>query len=1275
MSGWLFLALVLLLLLLLAAGAYLWLRSRSGEALRTFFLSVRQMEQDQGIADRYDIPWFLLLGDPALGERLGPEWNLAAVGRPAWFGRWWADQDGALLAVPQALFLAEEGGPAALQPWRRLLALLLRLRPRRPLDGVIWAVPAQSLLDDASLAQESVQLRRRFNDLLQRLGLSLPVYVVVTGLEELAGFAELRAALPAQAREQPLGWSSPLQADVAWQGEHFEQAIDDIVQALQAAILEVGVLNGALSDELYRFPQTLASLRSGLRQRLETVFQGNAMGEAARLRGLYFSGLQPGPRSDDGWALSSLEAPAAQPLFVRRLWQTRLLAEQGLAQAVPRILRLRQRSQRLIGVCAGVLGAFWLLGMLWVWQVGVHDARALAERIQFAVRDIDARARADDPADQARVHLQAYWELLQAAPRWHFASLLMPSSWFSSFDDDTDVRLRELTRREVLVPLYRLQTEELARLRAIRSVERRANVESDSPEQWPNYLAARELASAALQFEQRNRWYAELRAGSAKNPLETLAQLGNQAYGLSLNAGTLRRPDYLLAVLGEGVPTAPPALDPGPREGQVASNFRELMGLWLGQYFLADNFVRPAGFLRLHLERLRANQGNSLADLEETDALIGSLSNMVELTNAAWSHGSAQELVPGYRALLDDVHRSYLLGPEVEAAVSAEADKLQRAFHDQWIAAAGSRDYLLQQQAGGLLSLQGHVVDLDGAIEALLHQDFAGAALRQQAQGADARHLDGLDTRALNDALSYYDSYRKYREQEQARIPAEYRDALAQSAAQAAALAMWSSLAEAMSPSSGASGNAFDVPLAPAEQLRQAFEALQRNDLAGALDRYLTRSALADIDTALASVNALPLFRVRADVAAWDGSRNFGLQLYRSTDTQDLKRNLAQQFDTLLALSEAHAPALAWLNGRSTLGYADQDKVRRFAELSGELAKYKAQNPTSSPLLLDQLLSRDFMDMDSGSCANILRTSAPVSGQGDLARFARSLHDQAQQRCLELQQRDAATAWAAIADYFNQYLANRFPFAYSLQAEDADPARVRHLMELLEQNLARAQDGLKLSQSVDRVAAADFLNRMAQARLWLAPLFLRDKSGGLGLDLDVRWRTDREAERGADQVIAWSLFSGDRQLVYPGSDSQRLHWNVGEPVRLVLRWAKDSPQRPEIDPQQASMAVADLEAGWEYGGPWALLRLLRSHTILQRQPSVDYTDFPVALQVPVRAPNSSEPDARMFVRIALMTQDAKQPLSLQPLPVRAPRTPFGGVGIAAVAGTLEPESP
>ncbi|WP_044874337.1 type VI secretion protein IcmF/TssM N-terminal domain-containing protein [Pseudomonas sp. LFM046] len=1269
MSGFAIALIVLavLLILLALAALYWWLRTQSGSAIRSFYAAVRKMEHDQGSQERYLTPWLLLVGDPREGSQLCVDWQLAPADRPAWFGRWWADPDGALLVVPQGLFLPEGGGTAPAFAWRRLLGMLLRLRGQRPLDGVIWTVPLSRLLDDAQLAADALAARRRFGEMLQRLGLSLPVNVLITGLEELPGFQELVAALPEEGREHALGWSSPFALEAGWQGYWLDDALDQVVQAIQAAILEVGALKGELGEDLYRLPGQLDGLRGNLRALLEPVFQGNAQGEAPRLRGLYFSSVQAFTRDADPWELSAQDQPPAQGVFSRALWRQRFLAEQGLAQAVPRILRLRQRWQKVIAGTAAVIGAFWLLGMLWVWHEGQRDARELTRVLQVAQNNHVTLKDPTRSEEQARRNLQGFWRLLQDAPRWHFASLVYPTSWFSSLDGRMDDVLRSMARSEALHPLVQLQRVELDKLLAIRVGDRRTNVEGEQPEEWPNYVKARNLAFGAARLEQQNRLFADVLSGN-KGVLEPLTQLANSAAGLELNTADQRhRAYYDRALRGLGGPGLAPLDLPAQRQA-LTEQFQVLMKLWLTQYFLADNFVRPAGYLKVHLDNLQAGQGNTLAELEEINSLVGNLEDLIALTNSAWSHSNGEELVPGYRNLMETVRQSSLLGVAVEQNLDTEAERLRKGFHSQWIAGAGTRTNLLQRQAGGTLMLQDHVGALAKAIKGLLKRDFVVVALRQDATEPDTRTLRNVDARALAQAQGFADSYHAFVSQELAKIPPDYREGMLKAAGEAAARAIWASLSASDVRPPGSTGKSFDVPVDQAGLVLNALAELDRADLAGALRSQLTRMAMADTNAALASIDALPVFTQRFDISQWDGSRNLGLQLFRSSDVQDLKSSLGQQFTVILDTSEGAAPALTWLREQPGLSVAERDRVARLAGLSEEMAKYKAQNPTSSPALFEQLVSRDFIEMDLGSCTQVLATANLSQGAGDLARRTHVLRDQASQRCSQLQQQRAATAWNDLADYFNQYLSDRFPFAYSLEADDADPARVQHLVELIDSRLAQAEEGLKWSQPNDRLAAEDFLARLKQARTWLGPLFVRDPSGALGVELDVRWRTDREDERGADQVIAWGLHAGDKQVGYPG-DVQRLHWNVGDPVQLLLRWAKDGDQRPSIDPLQPSMAVSDLEAGWEYRGPWALLRLMRAHVVLQRQPSMDYTDFPLTLQVPVSGAPGGSPPALMFMRLSLMTQGGKLPLSIQPLPVKAPRSPFTNSHAASLVST------
>lgn len=255
--------LAIVLVLLIVAGIW-WLRTQGGAAIRSFYGAVRHMEQEQGTRDRYQMPWLMMLGNEADGAQLCAQWRLQPTDKVAWFGRWWSDTEGAVLVVPQALFLPDEGMNRQRGNWWRLLGLILRLRSRRPLDAVIWAVPFGKLDDIEHATELSLKARRGFIDLLQRFGLSLPVYVVITGMEQLPGFQELVSALPAEARESTLGWSSPYLPDAAWQSQWSDQALDQVIAALSQSIIEIGALSGQLSADLYGLPERFEGLRRTL---------------------------------------------------------------------------------------------------------------------------------------------------------------------------------------------------------------------------------------------------------------------------------------------------------------------------------------------------------------------------------------------------------------------------------------------------------------------------------------------------------------------------------------------------------------------------------------------------------------------------------------------------------------------------------------------------------------------------------------------------------------------------------------------------------------------------------------------------------------------------------------------------------------------------------------------------------------------------------------------------------------------------------------------------
>jgi len=1249
-----------------------WLRGRVDGAARSCYFAVQQMERDLGTKDRYQTPWIMLLGDEQQTRELCGGWNLSSSGKPGWFGRWWYDSDTAVLAVPGVMFNHGEGALVQIAAWRQLLRMLLMMRAGRPLDAIIWTVPAEQLWSAEQAAATGLQARRKFNELLQRLGLSVPVYLLITGLETVPGIKELAEVLPEDARDRVFGWSSHFAPGTAWHPEWSEIAIAQLVRVLSEEITELGALSGKVEEALYLLPSQFEGIRSNLQTLCDPVFHGSALGEAPQLRGIYFCAALPIAGLDADPMTEVQELPR-ELLFVRRLLRQRVLAEQGLAQPIPRIIHLRQRWQRVAGAGAALLGLFWLVGMLWLWQVERQQADNLAGLLRELKTDVWRGPLSDD---SARKSISAYWTLLAEAPRWRFASVLLPSSLFSSLDPQLRQELLNSAGQKLYQPLYATLQRNIAEVTVASTMNRQRQAgDAASPEEWPSYLRAQALLEQVQALEKHSADFNHMLAGS-KSSLDDAAALSGGLLNLELNAQNLplhARYNWLFARTPQAL--AKPIELAAIRQ-QTGKHFVLLMRLWLDQLFADERFSITAGQVQRHVQQLQNGQRNSILDLEELSLNIAQLRRMVTATNIAWSNSSGDDLAPGYSTMLEAAQQSKLIGPAMVDQVLDHASLLQKTFHKQWLEDSESKSSILNQHNGGSIDFQPSLAKLESAIDMLLNQDFAAAAMVDNGQSSSAP-LRSIDDASLKAALRYFASYRSYLEQGVTKVPYEYRGALIGSAQSSTALTLWR-LFTTFKPSTSANRSGtltFNVSAQDASTVATVFQALGHQDMADALLQELDRRALKDLNNADAELYSLALYQpLNGDFSWWDGSKNAGLRAYRSTTTQDMQQYLASQLDMITDLHSRVVPALDWLqSNRLNLPASNIEQVQRWQAMAVELQKYQDKNPTSAPALFERFAS-SLNAMELTNCHTTLSEVELPSGPDLFSRRAREVADQASQRCGLLQRQSAAVAWNNLANYFNQYLAGRFPFALKLNAPDADPDRVRLFLKLLDENLDQAQTGLALSQSPAAPAAINFLKRLQLSRTWLDPLFQRDQDGIKGIDLDVRWRTDREAELGANQVIQWSLQSGSQQISYPGKDNLRLRWALGQPVKLLLRWAKDAAQSPADDPLQPALAVVDYEAGWEYAGPWALLRLLRAHVALERLPTINYSETPLAFHLPVYAPDSSDNHALMFMRVALMNPSGKSPLAIAPLPIKAPAAPFSSTPAAILAASPAPSS-
>ncbi|MEX3694060.1 type VI secretion system membrane subunit TssM [Paraburkholderia sp. BR14263] len=346
----------------------------------------------------YDLPWYLFVGAPGAGKTTalahsGLRFPLAdRLGAQAVGGvggtrncDWWFTDHAVLLDTAGRFTTQDSHEQADRGAWLGFLGLLRKYRPRRPLDGVMAVVSAADLLQqsDAARATYAAAIRERLSELNQQLGVHLPVYVVVTKTDMLAGFSEYFDDFGRDEREQVWGMTFPLASEnEAGEGSaplaRFSEEFGLLHAQLQGRVLqrmqqETDPRRRAL---IYAFPQQFAGIERALRRFLEEAFGESRFARAPSLRGVYFtSGTQSGRPLDRMMSAMAAslglsrevvmaDASSGRAYFVKRLLRDVIFAEQGIAGSDPRAVRRRTRFQQAAIAGIAVLLAAGLIVLI-----------------------------------------------------------------------------------------------------------------------------------------------------------------------------------------------------------------------------------------------------------------------------------------------------------------------------------------------------------------------------------------------------------------------------------------------------------------------------------------------------------------------------------------------------------------------------------------------------------------------------------------------------------------------------------------------------------------------------------------------------------------------------------------------------------------------------------------------------------------------------------------------------------------------------------------------
>ncbi len=334
----------------------------------------------------YALPWYMIIGPPAAGKTtaIANSGLTFPIGMDAFRGVGgtrncdWFFSDSAIFLDTAGRYMTEQEDT---EEWNTFLQTLKENRRRQPVNGVLVAISIAELADATpdQIEWHASTIRRRIDDLVARLDVTFPVYLIFTKCDLLRGFTQFFGALSRKEREQILGCT--LQRN--WEAdsglrELFEREFNSIAGALLNWRNEgLGLaMKRAERHLVYVFPLEFASVKEKLTQFVSMLFQPNPYRDTPAFRGFYFtSGTQEGLPIDRviraiadrfGFEPAAFEeseqATETKAYFIKDIFEEVIIPDRYLVSRTSRAA-VRKRALKS-GIAAGalILLVFFVIG-------------------------------------------------------------------------------------------------------------------------------------------------------------------------------------------------------------------------------------------------------------------------------------------------------------------------------------------------------------------------------------------------------------------------------------------------------------------------------------------------------------------------------------------------------------------------------------------------------------------------------------------------------------------------------------------------------------------------------------------------------------------------------------------------------------------------------------------------------------------------------------------------------------------------------------------------
>jgi type VI secretion system protein ImpL len=362
-------------------------------------------------------------------------------------------------------------------------------------------------------------------------------------------------------------------------------------------------------------------------------------------------------------------------------------------------------------------------------------------------------------------------------------------------------------------------------------------------------------------------------------------------------------------------------------------------------------------------------------------------------------------------------------------------------------------------------------------------------------------------------------------------------------------------------------------------------------------------------------------------------------------------------------------PLVTWMDGHEEVMATHRLLHAKWKTIINQLVNYELEKPGNSVTRLESSI-RQQAKLAMRDCVDLPETIRDVRDTGDFFLERRNrLHSELLRTCRDFASLEAIKGYRLIAEHFNSHLKERFPFAdvpEGIFDTEVDADELQAFFRLYDRSsifLHRLPDSVLNRQEILR-----FDSQLKKVRAFFAAFLASAEPDPVPVfEIGADFRVDRDREVGGGQIIDWEL-RVDRQRINFRDPERRARWSPGQAISLTLRWAKDGAVVPSLETARPYLRQDGQSLVYEFNNRWSLLSLLRKyrkgddpkpHTLrfrIQTEPNGVDTDD-------VSAETEAILNAQVFIRLALLTAEEKEPLELPPFPSMAPLMDLPQVGL------------